>query len=273
MKPLLTLTLLLSALCAQGQDLLDANGKRHGRWTVWMDANWKDVKDSTQAHYARYVHFDNGELLQMLNPIRQKDWKQEYEAQTAPLAVDSKLVHGRYSWYGAKGNLICVQEFNNGEPVSIDVYRANGSLDMRVDYTKRWMEQPNTAFVATQEKSGAVESYFWRKAEPTGWRSWPADKEPDSIAVEVTKEIGDSTFVVVRHYFKGKLDKEAGKIFLKGKGRGVTDGIYHGAYRAWFGNGQRENEGQYHYGKQVGEWKHWNREGTETVRVHPAVGM
>ena len=65
--PLLLLPILIAMMTqfaiAQEEKInsLDENGKKDGKWIVWLDARWKVVNDSSHASYYGYNYFHHGE--------------------------------------------------------------------------------------------------------------------------------------------------------------------------------------------------------------------
>ena len=133
MKAKLILTTLLFTLIrfVFGQiNLLDANGKKDGKWIVYLDKNWKKVEDSTSAIYFRYTYFDHGTNIYPMGPSGGKDYKLENDTK-------NKILNGEYKWYDGKGKLSSVHVFKDGEYVSCKEYFPTGKLSQHFDYTKK----------------------------------------------------------------------------------------------------------------------------------------
>ena len=71
MKKLLLLVFVLFSISVFSQEQinqLDATGKKHGKWIVWLDKDWKKAKDSTSAVYFRYNYFNHGANIYAMGP-------------------------------------------------------------------------------------------------------------------------------------------------------------------------------------------------------------
>ena len=56
---------------------LDGDGKKDGKWIVYLDNNWKHIDDSTNAIYYRYTFYSHGTNLNPMGPCGGKGWKLE----------------------------------------------------------------------------------------------------------------------------------------------------------------------------------------------------
>ena len=61
----------------------DSIGKKHGKWLVYWDSNWKEVKDSSQSVYHRYTVYDHGENIYPMGSCGAKSWKLESDNKPA----------------------------------------------------------------------------------------------------------------------------------------------------------------------------------------------
>ncbi len=247
----------------------DSNGKKDGKWTVFLDARWNQLKDSSQAVYYRYTYFDHG-----INtiPMSPRGMRPKAKAET-PEGEDLRpgepiAMNGVYKWFDPKGKVGMMQEFKDGEMVAYKDYRRNGKLRQEIDFTQKYLEEPYTYQIWFTDKKGNRTRYFHQKTKKWGWVDYQAPYEPDSIATIELKTIGDTLFLSEKWYRNGKVDNEVEKIYFEGKGRGFFDGMYHGKYLAWYGNGNKEHEGVYRFGKPLEGWKSWNPDGTTRSERH-----
>ncbi len=115
---------------AFGQNQFDSNGKKNGRWTIYLNNNWKEISDSSKASFYRYNYFDHGANIYPMGPCGKKGYKLE-------TPNNSKLLDGEYKWFDEKGNLNSVHVLKNGEYVSCKEYFPSGQLSQHFDYTKK----------------------------------------------------------------------------------------------------------------------------------------
>lgn len=262
---LLLLLFCTTTFAGQAQSLneFDSNGKKHGKWTVYLDALWNEVKDSTQAVYYRYTYFDHGTNT---IPISPKGMKPKAKAETPEgekLVLGKPIpLNGTYKWRDKKGTVGLEYEVKMGEMVAYKEYWKDGNPRLEIDYTQQFMEQPNTYQMWFTDKKGNRTHYFHQKVDKMGWIDYQAPYEPDSITTTELKANGDTIFVSETWYRNGKIDNEVEKIYFKDKGRGFFDGMYHGKYLAWYGNGNKEHEGVFRFGEPMDGWKSWDADGT-----------
>ncbi len=108
---------------------IDSNGKKDGKWKVYLDKDWRKVDDSTKALFYRYTFFDHGTNIYPMGECGGKNYKLEQISKT-------KILDGEYKWFDGKGNLSSVHIFKNGEYVSCKEYFPTGELSQHFDYTK-----------------------------------------------------------------------------------------------------------------------------------------
>jgi hypothetical protein len=66
------------AVClSQETNKYDENGKRHGKWLVYLDNNWKRIDDSTIASYKKYTYYDHGVNIYPMGPSGKKGYRLE----------------------------------------------------------------------------------------------------------------------------------------------------------------------------------------------------
>lgn len=246
---------------AQNLNQLDVNGKKHGKWEMYLSVGWKNVSSSKDATYLRYTYYDHGTNLYPFGTLGTKRYKLLHEGDDEKQANGLKLMNGTYKWLDKKGRLLFLHQIKNGEYVLYQDYRKAGELKTEMDYSQKYMEQEHTYKMTTYDKRGKPTVFFHQQTDKWGWIAYQAFNEPDSVDSKEVRVVGDTIFTIDRWYYDGKLYNEMEKIYFKGKGRGVYDGIFHGKYLAWYGNGNKEHEGEYHFGRHSEDWKSWDTEG------------
>jgi len=144
---LTTLLVTLTTFIFSQTNQLDANRKKDGKWTVYLDKNWKKVDDSTKATYRRYTYFDHGTNIYPMGPCGGKGYKLEGDTKL-------KYLNGEYKWFDGKGKLSSVHVFKDGEYVNCKEYFPTGELSQHFDYTKRCEGQPHGWIVYIYDKKG-----------------------------------------------------------------------------------------------------------------------
>lgn len=150
MKTLFSILCSLLILSSYSQDKinqLDADGKRDGKWVLYLDKDWAKVKDSASASFFRYTFYDHGIHIHPMGRCGGKNFKLEKPN-------ENKLLDGEYKWYNAKGQLSSVHVFKNGEYVSCKEYFPTGELNQYFDYTKKCAGQEHSWTVFVYDKKG-----------------------------------------------------------------------------------------------------------------------
>lgn len=150
---------------------LDSNGKKIGKWTVYLDKDWKQTDDSSKAIFFRYTYFDNGTNIYPMGPCGGKGYKL-----TSPNSKSTKstLLDGEYKWYDSKGRLSSVHVFKNGEYVSCKEYFPTGELSQHFDYTKKCEGQEHGWTLYIYDKKGKVKQTVATCKDKNG--KWPKMK-------------------------------------------------------------------------------------------------
>jgi len=147
-KPILLILLLtLTTFIFSQTNQFDANGKKDGKWTIYLDKDWKSVDDSTKALFCRYTYFDHGTNVYPMGPCGGKNYKLESNSK-------NKVLDGEYKWYDTKGKLSSIHIFKNGEYISCKEYFPTGELSQHFDYTKKCEGQPHGWTVFIYDKKG-----------------------------------------------------------------------------------------------------------------------
>lgn len=250
-----------SAFSQEQINQFDNNGKKHGLWEIYESAQWKDLPSPEGAEYIRYTYYDHGTDLSSMGQLAMKKHKIVHEGPKEETLKGLKLMSGTYKVYDPKGNLQFIHELKDGHYTAYKEFGKKGELKTDIDFTQRYMEQPHTYKITSYDKKG-VTVFFFQNTDKWGWLAYQAPFEPDSISKTELKTSGDTVFVSEKWYRNGRLDNEVEKIYFKDGGNGFFDGMYHGKYLAWYGNGNKEHEGIYRYGMPLVGWKSWNADGT-----------
>jgi hypothetical protein len=140
MNYILTLFISLFVINVFGQPAirsLNKNGKRQGKWPVYLDNKWRSVKDTVNPTFIAYDKYVNGRSYCALIGKYKMPFRYETTA-------SGKLLNGEYKWYDKKNRLKAVYVFENGETVTIDQYRKNGELEFHFDFKIIYDNNPYT---------------------------------------------------------------------------------------------------------------------------------
>ena len=152
-KSILTILLLNLTLFifAQTKPLnqLDKRGNKTGKWNVYLDAEWKEITDSTTAVFCRYTFFEHGTNIYPVGDCPALNYKLEQTSNT-------KLLDGEYKWYDAKGKLSSVHVFKNGDYVNCKKYYPTGELKEHYDYLKKDVGQLHGGTLYFYDKKGTL---------------------------------------------------------------------------------------------------------------------
>ena len=154
---------------ASGQNQLDANGNKHGKWTVYLDNDWKEIKDSSKASFFRYTVYDHGSNIYPMGPCGKKGWKLETTSK-------SKQLDGDYKWVTDKGQLSSTHSFKNGEYLDCKEYYANGKVNQHFAYSKQYKDEPNTYCFYQYDKSDKLKFFIMRNGKQ-GWTFYQASED------------------------------------------------------------------------------------------------
>ena len=146
-----------------------SDGKKDGKWILYLDAKGEKVKDSTTATYWRYTYYDHGFHIYPMSGFITKNGK--IESTDSKQTGKVKMLDGEYKCY-ENGRLKYVHTFKDGEYISYKEYFSSGELSAYFDYTKHFEGQPHSWYYYTYDKSGKVTHYGWTKKDEKG--HWPA---------------------------------------------------------------------------------------------------
>jgi hypothetical protein len=165
---LLSFFFLMIALAGVSQtiDQVDEHGKKHGTWKVYLDKNWKPVKDSTKSSFIKYTHFEHGyDIYGSAN----------YKGLSLSQPAKGKLLDGEYKWIDKKGAIRFIEVYEKGYPVSLCEYEKNGVKRSFADYRTPWRSEPNT-YRLSMFHDNKVQYYFMRNGEK-GWNFYPGAED------------------------------------------------------------------------------------------------
>ena len=240
---------------------LDDKGKKDGRWIVYLNTNWKEVNDSSQATFYKYTYYDHGFNIYVLGPCGKKKWKLEQKSGNQPEQSNKiKLLDGDYKWIDGKGRVQSVHKFKNGAPVFTEFFHSSGKPDDFVDYTKKWEGMKHTYMVCQYTKKGGPKYFYMRKAKGYWAGFWHFS---DSIVTVTNKISGDSIFVTSTYYIHTIPYSQCNNILIVDKKNRIETALSivpHGSWISWYPNGQKKGEGKYVSGKMI-ECAYWNEQG------------
>jgi len=134
---------------------LDSSGKKHGKWIVYLDYNWKNMNESAMNVFFRYTYYDHGTNIYPMGTCGGKNYKLEIKANS--LQKDTvQLLDGEYKWFDSKGRLSSVHVLKKGEYVFCKEYYPSGELSQHFDYTKKCEGQDQGWCVYVYDKKGKL---------------------------------------------------------------------------------------------------------------------
>jgi hypothetical protein len=153
---------------------LDSAGKKNGRWIVYLDKSWKEVKDTNQAYYYDYTYYDNGYNVYTMD--WGKNWKLVHAGENEQQKGRLKLLNGEYSWIDSKNRTRMVINYKNGVIVSSKWAYPAGIGFGTWDYTKKWRGEAHTYRYCEYNKNGEAIYYWMHKIKPYGWGLYPGSE-------------------------------------------------------------------------------------------------
>lgn len=72
---------------------VDGNGNKTGKWTLYLDKDWKILDDSSNAVYFRYTYYDNGTNIYPMGPSGGKEYTLKPKTM---VSNQSALLDGEY---------------------------------------------------------------------------------------------------------------------------------------------------------------------------------
>lgn len=284
--PLFRLLLMLIPFASFSQSArlnqLDASGKKEGKWVLYLDKEWKEVKDTNTAVCCHYTYFDHGTILYPMGGFG-RGLKLQAPANGEKFG-NKELLNGEYKWINKDGLAAFILVFRKGEFVSYKEYYDSGKLHEYFDYANKWKGEPYTYCMKIYYKNGKMQAYY-NRWEDNVWIAWGG--AGDSTFVDTLKTTGDSAFVTSSYFKNGTLICKQGEILLylislhtKTMQHGMSTNWYtngqkqwegtfyygkrNGSIASWYENGQKKEEGAFSNDKKTGVWKHWDEKGKET---------
>lgn len=157
-----------------GLNQLDKDGKKDGKWVVYLDKNWKRMDDSSTAIYCRYTYYDHGTNIIPMGECGGSGFRLEKTGITTAATSNSKLLNGEYTWFDDKGILSSVHNFYDGEYISCKEYFNNGQVNQHFDYTKGCAGEAHSWTVYIYDKSGQLTQSLPTCKDKNG--KWPKMK-------------------------------------------------------------------------------------------------
>jgi hypothetical protein len=147
----------------------DSLKKKHGSWVIYLDQSWKETKDSVNAPYYRFTHFEHGVDTQPTG--KRKGYHLVNQA-----TGHKQLLDGEYVWKDKNEVTRWVDVFRNGEPVSMTLFDKKGNKREYLDFQKQWRGVPNTYQIIIYRKNGKEEYYYMRPVNKH-WAAYSGSKE------------------------------------------------------------------------------------------------
>jgi hypothetical protein len=170
MKKIVLLTLISIGIHVSAQkeviNQFNSNKKKDGKWIVYLDNVWKEVKDSSAASFYRYTYYDNGENIYPMGPCGRNGWKLE-TTNKSETGLKPALLDGDYKWVDKKGQLSSTHVFINGEYQDCKEYFKDGKLSQHFAYTKKFREQAHSYCIYHYSKKGDLKFYIMHKSRGT----------------------------------------------------------------------------------------------------------
>lgn len=162
--------------CSQEAPLnqFDPKGKKHGKWIVRLDENWKKVKSPAETVYFRYTWYDHGSNIYPMGECGGKGYKLEVKSNQA-VRDTIQVLDGEYTWYNADGKISSVHVLKNGEYISCKEYYPTGELSQYFDYTKKCEGQEHSWCVSIYDKTGKLTSQLMTCKDKNG--NWPLTRD------------------------------------------------------------------------------------------------
>jgi len=154
----------------------DDKGKKHGKWTVYLDATWKEVNDSSKALYYRYTYYDHGENIYPMGGVKKNFTLQSSSGKPKPTPGKPHLLDGEYKWLGKDGNVFSIHQLKQGEYIYCKEFFASGKLSQHFEYTKQFKGEAHTYAISVYDKVGQRKQYCMRKG-PHGWLFYPCSDD------------------------------------------------------------------------------------------------
>lgn len=148
----------------------DANGKKDGKWIVWLDKDWKLAPDSLKAVYFRYNYWDHGANLYPMGNYGGSYKLQTVSENSQLKKGNAKLLDGEYKWVNEKGQMFADHVLKEGVYVWWKEYFKNGNLETHFDYAKKCdgTGQTHSYYMFLYDKQGKLKGSYPSCADKYG---------------------------------------------------------------------------------------------------------
>ena len=165
MKKITSLLLfcLITVFCYSQTEKLnqfDDQGKKEGKWIVWLDKDWKLAKDSMAAVYFRYNYWSNGNTHYPMGPFGGRYKLQIVSENSQVKKGNAKLLDGEYKWVNDKGHMFAHHVLKDGFYLWWKEFHKNGNLMTHFDYTKKCDDGPHRYSIYLHDKSGKLKGAY-----------------------------------------------------------------------------------------------------------------
>ncbi|HLC82527.1 MAG TPA: hypothetical protein VJI69_01775 [Bacteroidia bacterium] len=138
----------------------DESNKKDGKWIVYLNKNWREVKDSSKATYYRYTFYNHGRDVYPMGPCGKNGWKLESIANTTQTG-GLKLLDGEYKWFDKKGRIFSIHILKNGDYISCKEFYPSGLIHQHFNYTKKWGDLPHNWCISVYDKKGNFKKEYY----------------------------------------------------------------------------------------------------------------
>ena len=152
----------------------NGSGKRQGKWLIYIDKNWKEVKDTNLYVYKFYDEYLNGKPLIGIGKIKHNERLEE------PTENEDKFLNGEYKWIKKNNTLLEKHFFRNGELVNSQYYKKNNVVEYYIDYTITYENNPYTYGMYYYMKNG-LSPFFIFKNGTRGWANYEWEETDPKI--------------------------------------------------------------------------------------------
>src|SRR6185312_2584333 len=158
---------------------LNEKGQKTGIWIVYLDKDWKEVKDTGKAvckFYDRYLngnsnYFFLGKHSHFEHPLK------------GYIDTNTKFLNGEYKELDKKGRLKEFYVFKNGEIVFDTQYNSDGTLKDYRDYNIAFDNNLYSHALYVYQKNGITRFYIYKHGN-WGWTYYEWDKADQKIVTK-----------------------------------------------------------------------------------------
>ena len=153
---------------------LNENGKKDGKWILYLDKNGNALADSIKAKYWRYTYYDNGIHIYPMGAFIEKGDK-IIPSKVADSTQSIQMLDGEYTCAKKNGRVKFIHEFKNGEYVSYKEFHKSGIISNHFDYTKHCDNQIHSWYMYLHDENGKILVEECIKKDENG--NWPTMKD------------------------------------------------------------------------------------------------